>query len=799
MESILRDLRFGVRMLFRNPGVTAVAILALALGIGANSAIFSVVYAVLLRPLPVRDAGRLVTIRMASQKLNVTGAQTGFSTYAAARQHVRAFESVAAVSSGTAALTGIEGEDTIKLWRVTESLLPTLGVTPAIGRRFTPEEDQPGAASVALVSDSFWRGRLSGDSRALGTILKIDGQPFTIIGIMPPGFHVDGRPPDVYVPMARSLNATAWYEVNIYARLAPGATIQQAQSEMDARWSSRPKGPLGWEPRLWLVRDFEVRDVRLSLWVLLAAVGVVLLIACANTATLLLARAGARESEIAIRRALGGSGSRLVRQLLTECALLGIIGGAAGVLVAIGCVRLLPLLAHERLPGLLEQVRVDAAVLAFTLAVSLITAVIFGTAPALASRRVQVFTSLREGGRAGATRARRRGWNVLVVAETALALLLAIGATLLVRTFFYLRDVAPGFRVDTLLTARITTPPKKFTSQEQAIAHWANVMDRVRRIPGVQAASFAQALPLTGDNHVMTIPIEGQHFARREDLPVMHYRAVETGYFRTMQIALRRGRLFTERDDRAGAPVAIVNEAFVRRFFPGADALGRHIGGSGEPLYQIVGVVNDVRAEDSTKVAPLEVYFHYMQRPMARIALAVRADAAVYENVLELQPAIARAVADVDRTQTVTHFAEMQRVISDRIAPKRLAAQLIAVFAGLAMVLAAVGIYGLLSFSVVQRTHEIGVRIALGARRGEVLRAIVGEAAALAAIGVALGLAAALALTRAMKALLFGVSAADPAVYAGAAVGLLVIAIAAAVVPAWRAARLDPLTALRQE
>jgi putative ABC transport system permease protein len=388
---------------------------------------------------------------------------------------------------------------------------------------------------------------------------------------------------------------------------------------------------------------------------------------------------------------------------------------------------------------------------------------------------------------------------MLIVTETALALVLAIGATLLVRTFFYLRDVAPGFRVDTLLGARVTTPPKKFTSVDQCVAHWKNVIARVRQIPGVQAATFAQALPLDGDNQVSTQQIEGHHFARPQDFPILWYRTVETGYFRAMQIPLRRGRLFTERDNRAAPLVTVVNETFARRFWPGQNPIGKHIGGGQDPVHEVVGVVGDVRTEDSTKAAPPEFYVHFLQRPTARIALAVRTDPRVHRTPLALEPALVRAVIAADPSQTVTRVAEMQRVISDRIAPKRLSAQLIAIFAGLGLVLAAVGIYGLLSFSVAQRTHEIGVRVALGAKRSEVLRMVVAEAAGLAAAGIGIGLAGALALTRVVRALLHGVAATDPWVYAGAAAVLLGIALLAAAVPAWRATRVDPLLALRHE
>lgn len=488
-----------------------------------------------------------------------------------------------------------------------------------------------------------------------------------------------------------------------------------------------------------------------------------------------------------------------MRQLLTERALLGLLGGACGVAVAMGCVRLVPLLLHERLPGLLEQTRVDGAVLGFTIAVSLVTGLIFGLAPALASIRGDVFPTLKEGGRTGTGGGRRRVWNLLVVTETALALVLAIGATLLVRTFFYLRDVAPGFRVDTLLTARVTPPPRKFTTREQCIAYWKEIVERVRAIPEVEAATFAQNLPMGGDNTVGIWPVEGQS-PRLEDYPTMWIRVVDPDYFRALQIPARRGRMFTERDDASAPKVVVVNDAFARRFFAGGDPVGKHVGGGGDaPLHEIIGVVGDVRAENSIKAAPIELYFPFLQSPPGHIALAVRTHPRMYRSPLLLAPAIERAVAAVDRDQKLTHVAEMQRLVSDRIAPKRLSAQLIAIFASLALVLAAVGTYGLLSFSVAQRTHEIGIRVALGADRSRVLRMVVGEAAILVAAGCAAGTAAALGLTRILRTLLFGVSATDPWVYAGACATLLAMGITAAVVPAFRAAAVDPLEALRQE
>ena len=467
-------------MLLRNPGVTAVAVLALALGTGANSAIFSVVYAVLLRPLPVRDVDRLVTVAMVSEKLHVTGTQPGFSSYAKWRQ-VGFHESIAAAAPGTATFSD-QGDTTVKFWRVSASFLPTLGVAPVLGRNFREDEDQPGKAKVAMVSDSFWRGRLNGDRKVLGSNVKVDGQAYSVVGVLPAGFQIDGRPADIYAPIGRSLQSREFLPVNVYARLKRGLSIQQAQAQIDAARSGDP-GPFAWQGRVWMLRDYQVRNVRQSLWVLLGAVGLVLLIACANTATLLLARASARQRELATRAALGADKGRLLRQLLTESALLSLAGGACGVLVALAAVRAVPLLAHEKLPGLLEQTRVDFAVLAFTMAVALITGFLFGTAPAVMALRGDIFGALRGGVRSGSP-GRRSGWKFLAVSETALALVLAIGASLLIQTFFYLRDVAPGFRVDGLLTVRITPPRGRFTSPAQCGAYWQGILSHVRAHSG---------------------------------------------------------------------------------------------------------------------------------------------------------------------------------------------------------------------------------------------------------------------------------------------------------------------------
>ena len=784
-------------MLLGNRALTAVAVLTLALGTGVNSAVFSVVYAVLFRPLPVRDVDKVITLAMNSEKLRVVGAQPGWPFYSQCVQKAASYESVAAAAAGTATFAS-DGDTTVKIWRVSASFLPTLGVQPVLGRNFLATEDQPGTARTALVASGFWRGRLGGDAQVLGRVLRIDGAPYTVVGVLPEGFHVDGRPADVYAPLGRSPQAREEFPVNIYARLKAGVTVERAQAEMDSLARHMDLGPLGWHPRVWPLREFQVRNVRLSLYVLFGAVGLVLLIACANTATLLMARAGARQKEMATRAALGAGKTRLLCQLLTESSLLALAGGMGGVLVAMAAVRLIPRLAHERLPGLLEQTRVDGVVLAFTLGIALVTGLVFGARPAAAAVGGDLFAALQEGGRAGGPR-RRWGGNLLVVGQTALALVLAIGASLLIRTFLYLRDVAPGFRTEGLLTVRITPPRSKFTSPAHCNAYWKTIVTHLRGIPGVQAASFAQALPLTGDNWVGAWAVEGVAFAHPREIPPMWQYFVEADYFRTMQIPLRRGRFFNERDDAAAPRVALVNEAFVRRFWPGQNAPGKHLGGGEEPLLEVVGVVGDVSAEQSTKPAPPEVYLHFLQFPTARIAAVVRADARVYGSPLALQPSVRRAIEAADPSRPPLQFAEMRQSISDRIASHRLSAELMGIFAALALTLAGAGIYGVLSFRVAQRTHEIGVRMAVGAARGKVLGLIVGEAARLAAGGVLLGLAGALAATRLMRALLFGIEATDAGTYAGSAVVLLGIAVMAAVVPAVRATRVDPVASLRHE
>jgi putative ABC transport system permease protein len=772
METLLRDVRYAFRMLRRTPAASALAVLALALGIGANSAIFSVVYAVLLRPLPVRDAARLMVVRPYNPRFNIPPIPSGFGGYANWKKQATSFQSMAASWAGAGDLT--LGRETSKAgyWRVSASFFPALGVQPALGRGFTAGEDWPGGPRVALVSDDLWRRRLAQSPTVAGQTLTLDGVPYTIVGVMPRGFSLDGKPPDVYTPIALDPAArNAWLPVTVYARLKPGIAPARAQAEMDAISKLADTRNSGWRARVSTLRDSMVQDVRLSLWVLLGAVAMVLLIACANIASLLLARSSARSREIAIRSALGASRPRLLAQFLTESMLLALAGGAAGLLLAASCVHLVPLVENARLPGLLLDTRIDGAVLAFTLAVSLATGMAFGAAPALSATPAPA--------QLGRTRGRNRMWSALVIAETALALVLTTGATLLIRSFFYLRDTAPGFQVDGLMTAALTPPRSIAANPEALIAFYQQALQGARATAGVTSATLASSLPLDGDYRAMSLPLEGHQYARPQDWPVLWFRHVERDYFRTLQIPLRRGRFFTE-EDREGAPrVAIVNESLARRFWPAQDPIGKHVGDKGRDSYQVVGVVADVRHQDATKEGLVEMFFPYLQTPPASATLVVRA-------------AAARAAAPL-------HAQPMLDMISARLAPQRLTSTVIAVFASLALLLAAIGVYGVLSFTVARQTHDIGIRMALGAQRASVVRMVVGRATALAGAGAAIGLAGAFAFARVLSSMLYGVSATDPLVFAAATASLLAVALAAAWLPARRAAAVDPVLALREE
>jgi putative ABC transport system permease protein len=794
-----KDLAYAFRNTARNPGFTAVAVLTLALGIGANAAMFSVMYAVLLRPLSYREPDRLVTILAGIPRLNIAAAFVEYNTFVEWwRARSRSFEAMSAYTPGTVNLTSGGQPQRVRMLRVSASHLSVIGTRPALGRDFLPEEDRPGAPRVALIADGLWKRRFGGDRTVLGRSIVLDNNSYTVVGILPPGF--DLHPEEVFAPIAHSgARAPGMPTVGTYARLKRGVSVEAAQAEIDGLcrgWVEQYHYPQDWAARVWPIRGFMVRNVRSSVVVLAVAVALVLLIACANVANLLLARAGARQRDIAIRAALGASRKRIVRQLLTESALLGTVAAGLGLALAWASVRAL---AAVDLPfPFLRDVSVDAPVLCFTIAATLLTTILFGLAPALAAAHVGLLENLKEGGRGAGESARRSRFRAgLVVAEVALALLLLIGATLTVRSLARLMDVDPGFKPEGVLTAQLTLPQSSYPEPVRRGNFFKALLERLAAAPGVEAAGMVSHLPFGGGKSGSDVITEGSPPPRPGDHRIVAFvRAIDPEYLRTIHVRLLRGRFFTPRDP-SGPPVAIINETLARRGWPGQDPLGKRFGAGRRPdaWLTVVGVTADIRNTSLADEPDAEYFVPYAQTPGSSMALVVRTAL----DPMRLASSIRAAVRELDKDLPISDVAPLAARISRSTEARRFSVALLGVFAMIALLLAAVGIYGVVSYSVTRRTREIGVRMAMGAARGRITGMIVGGALLLGAAGVGIGLTASLALTRLLRSMLFGVSATDPAVFAAAAVFLLAVSALAAYVPARRASRVDPLMALRQD
>jgi putative ABC transport system permease protein len=802
MRELWGDIHFGCRLLLKNRAVTLVAVLALGLGIGANTAIFSVVNAVLLRTLPFDEPERVVTIRIDMLQRNIRNAFAPYPDIAEWRRQCRSFESLSAYSPATMNLSAGDEPDRASVLKVNAEFFPMLRVKMARGRAFRPEEDRPGAAPVAVLAHGLWQRRFGADAGVVGRPVVLDGAPYTVVGVLPAGFYVESPEVDLYVPIARSAahgGGSPW-SFAAWARLKPGVSVEQAQAELETvhrRVEEQYPRPLaGARPHIWGLRAFLVRDVELSLLVLLAAVALVLLIACANVANLLLARAGARQKEIGVRTALGAGRWRLVRQLLTESVILALAGGVLGVVLAHWGVAGLAAFGAERVAQV-RQARLNAPVLAFTTALSLLTGLLFGIAPALAVSRSAVHGVLKEGGRtAMETRGRNRLRGLLVVSEVALALLLMVGASLLMRSFLKLQRVNPGFRPEGILTASVDLPAAKYGNPEQSAAFYRLLEERLQSMPGVAAAGLSSVLPLSGNRQAGNWLVEGHQIRSMADVPLLFQLTVNCRYFQAMQIPLKRGRAFTEQDSPGAPRVVIVNEALVRRYWPNENPVGKRIGnGRPDGWMAVVGVVGDVRHASLSQPAEPEVYFPLAQNPRPDMRLAVRTAA----DPLRFAPTLRRAVTEIDPDQPISRVATMEESMANSLAAERFSATLLGIFALLALVLGAIGIYGMISFAVTLRTQEIGVRMALGASAGDVLLTVVRQGALLALAGVAIGMAAAFGLTRFIGSLLYGVEPLDPLVFAGAPVLLTAVAVLASYIPARRASRVDPMVALRYE
>jgi putative ABC transport system permease protein len=807
MDTLRQDIRYALRWLLKSPGFTVMSALTVALGVGANSAIFSVVYGVLLRPLPYPEPGRLAAIYHLYEGRRSTISGPNFIDLA---QRAQTLSGVAAIARSRIILTG-EGEPTrLDGARVSASLFDVLAVQPLHGRTFRADENQPGRHRVVLLSYGLWQQRFAGDPRVVGRSIVLDSVSHEVIGVMPQGF---AYPVDrvLWLPIEYSENFTvkqrgAWY-LTVVSRLKPGVPLENAGAEVatigQQLAAQYPNDNEGVSMTAVPLLEATVGEVRRAVLVLAGAVGFVLLIACGNVANLLLARAAAREGEMAVRAALGAGRGRLVRQLLTESVLLSVTGAALGLLLAVWGVDLLIALQPEGIPRL-GSVRVDAVVTLFTMALAVLTGVLFGLVPAWHGTRDGMAGTLKEAGR-GAPSSRRgaRLRGGLVVVEMALAVTLLAGAGLLIRSFSRLAAVDPGFDVQQALTFELSLPAARYEDNEaRQIAFFDQLLPSLRALPGVQAAGAVLTLPLTGGGIVLSFTVDGRPPIPPAQQPTMQVRVASAEYFETVGIPVKRGRSFTERDRAGSAPVIVITESAMRQFFPNDDPIGKRITigwgrGPGTPRAggEIVGVVGDVKDVGLGEPGAPQVYLPYRQWPVGSMAVVLRTSVPP-GTVTDMAR---QAVQAVDPELPIANVRTLDQIVARSISQPRFYTTLLGVFALVALALAATGIFGVLSYAVTQRTREIGIRMALGARQGAVVGLVVRDAMLLACAGIAVGVVSAAYLSRTLSTLLFEIPPGDPATFAGVASLLLVVALVASYAPARRATAVDPLSALRSE
>jgi putative ABC transport system permease protein len=807
MTTLWQDVRFGLRMMAKKPGFTFVGVLALALGIGANTAIFSVVKAVLLSPLPYTNPERLVWIWETNPGADIKVEDASMPNFNDWRTQSQSFEEMAAFTKWAATLTSDGEPERVPGSIVTSRFFSVLGVQPIMGRGITDEENGPKGARVVVLSYGLWQRRFGGNPRVVGQTVKLNGTPYEVIGVMPQGFKeplpTQRNAAEMWIPLPMNLAPEVRRSdfLSVIGRLKPNVTLEQARAEMNtitARLAQQyPESNTGWSAIILPLRERITGDVRPAMWVLVGVVGFLLLIACANVANLLLARSAARQQEIAVRRALGADRFRLIRQFLTESILLALSGGAVGMILAMWGVELLVRLSPANIPRL-DEVRLNWQVLLFTLAVSLLTGIIFGLIPALHATNPNLTEALKEGGRSsteGVRGARLR--NALVVGEIAIALVLLVGAGLMIKSFMRLQGVDPGFKPERILAVDVALPSAKYKEEAQEVAFWNELLGRVQRLPGVERTSAVVTLPFTGGS-IISFLVEGRPEPPPNTVQDAEYRVVTPGYFDTMSIPLVRGNAFTDEHTSNSPAVAIINETMARRYFAGEDPIGKRINlgdPQKSPWRTIIGVVRDIRQQGLDKEPYPQMYSPYAQFPTRAMTLIVRTSA----SPSSLVPSIRGELSAMDKDQPLYNARTVEQVMSESIAKERFNMLLIAIFAVLGLVLASVGIYGVMSYTVAQRTHEIGVRMALGASTQDVLKMVVRQGMMLALFGTALGLVASFLLTRLMSSLLFNVSATDPLTYVLISLLLIAVALLACLIPALRATRVDPMVALRYE
>jgi putative ABC transport system permease protein len=815
MESLFHDIRFGLRGLIKRPSFTAIAIVTLALGVGANTAIFSVVNATLLRPLPFDHPDRLVMVWGYVPKLAQVGNQLPSSAgnYLGLTKQTQTFEQLAAFRQWSWQLTHAGEPEQLQGVRVSANFFDALGATPMLGQRFTADQDQEGAAPVAIISYRLWQREFGSDRNVVGKTLTLNGRTVRVTGVMPSGFEFPGGANmipglqfatrnDIWTPLAMTAaerGNQGSLNLALLGRLKPGVTAAQAENETRAIESGLPLGTIGYTVNLVPLQKQMVGNIQRLLLVLLATVAFVLLIACANIANLLLARASTRQKEMGIRGALGASRWRIIRQLLTESILLATAGGLLGFLLAFWGTPLLVSFIPEKVPRV-HEISVDLRVLGFAFLISIVTGIVFGLAPALQTSRIDLNESLKEGARGttgGLRQNRLRGF--LIVSEVALAVVLMIGAALLAKSFVRLLEVKPGFNPAQALTMEVslpTFPPSKYAKDDEQVAFFGQVLNRLNHSPGVVAAGAVLSLPLTGAQETTDVFIEGRANPPADQRPEADYTVVTPEYFRALAIPLVRGRQFSDADRKDSPHVIIINDALARRYWPTEEPLGQRIRvGFEESAREIIGVVGNIKQTALSGNTRPAMYMPLQQRPVGGMSIVIRTNG----DLASLASIARNEIHSVDPTIPVTNIRTMDEIFSASIEQQRFSTLLVGLFGGLAVALAGIGIYGVMGYAVTQRKHELAVRMALGAKTSQVLQLVLKDGLILASLGVAIGVAGAFALTRMMNSLLFDVKPTDTPTFIAVAALLMFVALLASYIPARRATKVDPLVALRYD
>jgi len=815
MRNLVTDLHYGLRILLRNPGFTLAAIAVLALGIGANTAIFSIVNAVLLRPLPYQDATRIMQVWHVPPAKSFPGMSlfsVSPANYLDWQSQNRSFEQMAAYGFDSFNVGGGERPEAIRGAAVAPGFFSILRVQPVLGRTFSPEEDRPGQGHVVILGHTLWRDHFAADTGIVGRNVLLDGQTYTVVGVMPPKFKFPAWA-ELWVPLAWSNEKRAVrgnHNYMVIGRLKPEAAVQQAKADLGAI-SARlehqyPEDDKGWGATVVPLREEIVGDVRPALLVLLGAVAFVLLIACANVANLVLAKTLARKKEIAIRTSLGASRAAVLRQILAETLLLSLAGGALGLFLARFCITLIQKFLTDRLPSSTE-ITLDAPVLAFTVFLALLAGILAGLLPAVRFTRTDVNEALKQGqsrGSSDSSGSKTRG--LLVVSEVALSLVLLIGAGLMIRSLLRLSSVQPGFDPNNVLTARLTVPGTKFSSPAAQISFYDQVLRKVRATPGVESAGLIDSLPIDDGGSHQPVAVEGQPVVPMADQPEVDVRMISPGYLHAMRIPVLRGRDLNDADVAGRPPVVFISESMGKRFWPNANPIGKHITLTCFPgvVREVAGVVGDVKQDSLDQTRPVETLYWPLSQltvPPSEawrsfgMSLAVRTSADPVSTI----SGVTSAVHQVDPETPVVGVVTMEGLISASLSPQRFNVLLLGSFAGLALVLAAVGIYSVLAYSVRRRVREIGIRMALGATPSDVLQMVVADGMKPILLGVALGLAAAFALSRVVTSLIYGVRSTDPLTFAGVALLLIAVGLLATILPAYRATRVEPVKTLREE